>query len=211
MPARKKNPQRLPLKVVGVIDYDQRFTGNKNDLQAIRNYRKARANIKIDDGSTESKLADENQLVVARIQPKSSNRIQMASISDAFEQRELDLIRNPADPLTFVGFFNKKELKTGDRWTPTSEDVADFFAVDNVYENEIELVLKSVKKDVAKIYIVGSAKAEIDDVTTSLEVSGIALVNLETKLVTAMRTNHPRRSRSGTSRSRFSRSDQNRS
>ena len=180
--------QRLPLKVVGVVDYDQRFTGKKDDLQAIRSYRKARANIKIDDGSTESKLDDDNQLVVARIQPNSSNRIQMASISDAFEQRELDLIRNPADPLTFVGLFNKKELSTGDRWSPDSECVADFFAVDHIYENEIELVLKSVKNDVAKVYIVGSAKAEVDDVTTSLEVSGIALVDLKKKLVTAMRT-----------------------
>lgn len=179
----------VPLKVVAKLDFDQRFTGKKQDLQAIRIYRETKADIKIDKGSTKSALSDENRLIVARIQPSSFQRLQMASISDVLKQNELELIRNPADPLSFVHLFNKRNVKTGDKWKISSEAIADFLAVDHVYENEIELVLKSVTKNVAKIHIVGSIKAEVDDVTTEMQVSGFSLIDLEKKQLTAIRTN----------------------
>ena len=113
--------------------------------------------------------------------------MQLASVSEILQQKELELIRNPADPLTFVRLFSNNGVKTGDRWKASSEAVADFLAVDHVYENEIELQLKSVNKNFAKVYVVGKAKAEIDDVTTEIEVSGVSLIDLQKNLLTAMR------------------------
>ncbi len=130
----------------------------------------------------------ENRLIVARVQSDSAQRLQMASISAVLKQSELDLIRNQADPLTFASMFTRKDIRLGDKWKISSDSVAEFLAVDQVYENDVQFLLKDLSNGIAKIYLVGSVKAEVDDVTTEIELSGIALINIKNKHLTALRT-----------------------
>lgn len=178
----------LSLEVTARIIYDQRFTGNSKKRQAIRHYRKSFADIEIDKKKTESSLSDDNKLIVARIQKDASQRLQLASIANVLKQSELDLIRNPADPLAYVNLFNKEGVKTGEKWSVDSDAIADFLSVDNVYENDVQITLKSVEKNVAKVYVQGEIKAEIDDVTTEMSVSAVALIDIDKKMLKALRT-----------------------
>ena len=180
--------QVLPLDVIAKLKYAQRFTGAKGDLQAIRFFEGSGADIEIDEGETDSKLSETNRLIVARINPNSKQRLQMASISDVLDQRELELIRNPADPLSFTRMFRRADAKVGDKWKVKAEYIADFLAVDHVFENNLEIVLKSLTDGIAKLYVVGSVKAEVDDVTTDLEISSIALINVKDHYLKTLRT-----------------------
>ena len=182
-----EDAQRLRLDVNARINFDQRYTGNQEKNQAIRQYRDSRADIVIDKNKTKSFLKDTNQLIVTRINERSSQRLQVASINDVLKQSELDLIRNPADPLTYAGVFDKTEIKIGDTWKAESDALADFLAVDHVYQNDVLFKLTSVNGDIAKLYIIGNAKAEIDDVTTEMEVSGVALINTARQHLRALR------------------------
>lgn len=186
-PVQDEVAKSLPLEVSAKLDFAQRSTENPGALQAIRYYRKSKAKIQIDNNTTESKLADENRLVVVRLQSDSAQRLQLASISDAFKQAELDLVRNPADPLAFPNMFTRKNIRLGDKWKASSEAVADFLAVDQVYENDLVLLFKDFDKGIAKIYLAGSVKAEVDDVTTEIELNGIALIDVTNQQLTALR------------------------
>jgi hypothetical protein len=100
----------------------------------------------------------------------------------------LELIRNPADPLSFVNLFSHKKVRLGDKWKVPSEVVADYLAVDRVYENDVQLLFKDFNRGIAKIYMVGSVKAEVDDVTTEIELNGIALIDVDNRHLTNLRT-----------------------
>ena len=185
---QKDDAERLPLDVSAKLEYSERFTGDKNDMQSIRLYKLTDAEIKISDGETTPKLNPQNNLIVARIQDSTSQRLQLASVNSVLKQSELELIRNPCDPLSFAALFNKQNVEQGEKWNVDSVVIADFLAVDRVYENDVTLILKSVTNNIAKVYVVGSVRAEVDDVTTELEVSCICLIDLDKQVVRSVRS-----------------------
>ena len=124
--------QKLPLQVRAKMEYLQRYTGNAKENQAIRFYEIARSNIQVDDGTTISELSDNNHYIVTRIAPASDRRMQLASLGDALRQSELDMLRNPGDPLTLPALFNKKGVEEGAKWSAPADALTDFLAVDRI-------------------------------------------------------------------------------
>ena len=98
----------LPMKTVAKLGYFQRFTGESGDLQAIRYYDQANGRYAILKGKTGADLNDKNRLVVVRVKSRSDKRIQMASIASTLAQYELELLRNPVDPLSIGSLINRK-------------------------------------------------------------------------------------------------------
>ncbi len=175
-----------PLNVNAQITFGQRFTGTADKPQAIRHYAQPKAEIKIKTEKAKSQLNDRNRWVIAR--HKEGERIQMASIADVLSQNELDLIRNPADPITFGMLLNKKNVRLNEKWNVPSQALTAFLAVDRVYDNDIQIVLKEFDDETSKVYIMGSVKAEVDDIETSMEISGVAMIDRTRNCVTALRT-----------------------
>lgn len=164
--------QRLPMKTTAKLGYFQRFSGKgKKSNQAIRFYDQANGRYEIHTGKVGAALGRQNQLVVARVKPGSGKHIQMASIVDTLSQAELELLRNPLDPLSIPEFINHEKVKPGSKWKPTDAALANFLAVDRVIRNDIELSLREIRGGKARIFVLGKCRAAIDDVTTDVEVS----------------------------------------
>lgn len=179
--------ERLPIQVQARLDYFERFVGSASNIQAVRYYDTSTANIKIDKGSTESKLDEDNRLVVTRIRSNPGRKIQIASLQDSLQQSELELLQNPVDPLTFAGLLNKQEVKIGTEWSPNRDNLANFLAVDRIIRTDVRLLLKEADKKSAKVYIMGAVKAEVDDVVTEEKINGVLLIDRKQELVSSVR------------------------
>ena len=182
-------PQHLEIDVKARLDYHERFVGSAAKPQAVRFYSQSHADIQLDKASTESELLDCNQLIVARINSESGNCYQIASVEDTLQQRELELLKNPADPLSLAGLLNKKQVKIGAEWEPSRDNLARFLFVDHIIASDVKLTLKEAGDNVAKVYITGRTKAEVDDALTEMTVTGVLQIDLAAKLVTGLRLN----------------------
>ena len=181
--------QNLKIDVRARLDYHDRSLSSSKNLQSVRYFNKSIAAIKVDGGSTKSTLADSNQLVVVRVQPEEGNQFQIASIAGMLEQHEMDLLKNPADPLTLSALFESQPVAVDGQWTPDHDSLARFLAIDRVHHSEVNMKLKSVDNDLAKVYMVGQVKGDVDDVQTSMTVAAIFQVDLNSHLVSAVRLN----------------------
>ncbi len=184
----RQAPEQLALEVTADIPYLQRFSGDAENLQAIRKYTGATADFRIDRRTKAVELANDDSLILARIKPDSGQRLQLACITDHLTQSELDLIRNPCDALSFPALLSKPDAPIGEAWSPTNESLADFLAIDRVYQNDAQLALKSVENGIAKIHLTGSVKGEVDDVRTEIEISAAVLVDIAANHVTSIQT-----------------------
>lgn len=180
---------QLPMKTVAKMVYHQRLTGTAKDPQAIRYFENATGNFNIEKGKVDSSVTQKNRMVVARLKSVPGQRLQMASVMDALSQSEYELIKNPADPLTFKNLLTKKNVAIGDKWKIENDALADFLAVDRILFNETQLLLKDVARKTARVYMLGKVDATIDDVATGMKISGIFDIDLSTGLVTDVRLN----------------------
>ena len=167
----------LPLSVDAKISFFQRKTG---DEQTIRYFENANGKIKLDKGTTRPLLDESNRLIVARLMSNPGAQVELASLKGILEQPELELIQNAADPMTLPAVFNKTDVKEGDQWKPSLTALAKMLRVYEIEKSEVKLLLKKVDPDYARVYLMGSLSAIVDDVTTEMDLSGIAIINLKT-------------------------------
>ena len=181
--------KQLPMNTVASMTYYQRLTGSEKDPQAIRYFENSKGNFNIEKGKVNSSVSHGNRMVVARLKSVPGQRLQMASVMDTLSQSEFELIKNPADPLTYAKLLNQKNVKIGGKWKTDNDALADFLAVDRILFNETQLLLKKVVQNKARVYMLGKVDATIDDVGTALKISGIFDVDLVSKTVTDVRLN----------------------
>ena len=178
----------LELEVNAEVRFGQRFTGREGKVVAIRNYQPtSHAKIELAKGTREIKLSEKNRYVISRI--KESGPLQAASIQDVLTQAEVELLTYPCDPLCLPRLLNQTNVKQGDTWKVSDQALSTFLGVDHVYENNVRMRLKSINGQQAKIYLLGKAKTEVDDVSNSITVTATMLVDTQQKIVTALRAN----------------------
>lgn len=179
----KKGVETLKLAVDAKLGYQQRMLSAS---QAIRIYDTAHATIELGKGKSKPKLSSNNDLVVARSKSESQE-VEMAAVKGALFHDELELIQNPADPLTLAAVLNKDGVKVGDKWTPNPVALAKLLSVQKILESDLKLSLKSFDNESARVFIAGSLSADVDDVTTQMDVSGIAIINRRSNLPTSFK------------------------
>ena len=195
-----EDQQALPLDVRARFEFDQRISsGSVVSPQAIRYFENAEASIKAGTGRAESKLATSNQLVLARMKSDSggSHHFQIASLDGMLSQKEYELLKNPGDPLAFTDLFQKKGVKVGDKWNIGKEQFISLLSINRVISHSVNMMLKSVDDNIAKVYVYGKVKGEVDDVITELKIKGIAQLDLEKQLVVGFRMSIDEQRRAG--------------
>jgi hypothetical protein len=179
--------KKLKMKTVADLVFHQRLTGSAKDPQAIRYYDSSYGNFNIHKGKSKASLENKNRLIVARLKSKPGQRIQIASVQDLLNQSELNLIKNPADPLTYAGLLSKKSGAEGDKWEANKNALADFLAVDRILYTDAKMMLKTATRATARIYLLGQVDATVDDVGTSMKVSAVFDVDRKSNQVTQVR------------------------
>ena len=182
----KPGVKPLRLSVEAKMTYTQR---TMNPTQTIRYFENAGAKIKLDKGTSNPRLAENNRLVVARSKEKSkgNQEVEMASVKDTLQQSELDLIQNPADPMTLADLLNKDRIKEGDSWKPSNIALAKFLNVNEITKSDVKLVLKKLDSKSARIFVLGSVEADVDDVSTKMQISGIAEVDRASQMLSSFK------------------------
>lgn len=181
--------QTLPIEVKSRISFHERFLGTPLKPQAIRYYDLAQANIMLNQKDLSSQLDPENRLIVSRIKTDEGNKYQIASARGMLMQKELELIKNAADPLSYAELFTKSEVALDESWEPSRDSLARFLMVDYVSKSDVQLHLKEVRDGVAKIHIVGRVRAAVDDALTEIALAGIAQIDLNESRVISLRVN----------------------
>jgi len=179
--------EKLKMKTVADLVFHQRLTGSAKDPQAIRYYDSSHGNFNIHKGKSKAMLEDKNRLIVARLKSVPGQRIQLASVQDLLNQSELNLIKNPCDPLTFAGLLSKKSVAAGDKWAADKNALADFLAVDRILFTDAKMMLKSATSATARIYLLGQVDATVDDAGTSMKVSAVFDVDRKSSQVSQVR------------------------
>lgn len=164
----------LPLNVDAKLSFFQRTT---SDEQSIRFFENANGRIKLDRGTTKPELNSNNQLIVARLREKSGEQVELASMSGILDQAELELIQNPADPMTLSAVFSREAVKEGDSWEPPVEALAKMLRLNRIEESKVKILLKKYDSKSARVYIIGTLLGDVNDVVTEMELSGIATIN----------------------------------
>ena len=196
----EENERALPLDVRASLKFDQRISSSsKRSPQAIRFFEEAKAQIDAGKGSTQTELSDSNRLVIARMHSPGNDRhtFEIASIDSKLSQKEYELLKTPGDALAFANLFNRKDVKVGDQWKAGKEFVADLVSVNRIITCDISMMLKSVDAGVARIYLFGDLKGEVDDAITNMKVKGIALLDINEKLIESFRLTIDEERRSG--------------
>ena len=185
-PKKKPKVNPLELSVEAKMTYAQRMM---SPTQAIRYFESAGAKIELDKGIATPRLAEKNRMVVARSKEKSkgNQEVEMASVKDTLQQTELDLIQNPSDPMTLAGLLNKDGIKEGDSWKPSNIALAKFLSVNEIVKSDVKLLLKKLDSRSARVFVSGSVEADIDDVSTKMEVSGIAIVDRASNMLSSFK------------------------
>ena len=197
---QQENQSVLPLDVRGKIKFDQRMSGGSTTSpQAIRYYDKAVASIKAGKGSTDIALRDDNRIVLARMKTEEAgnNQFQIAGIGSTLRQKEYELLKNPGDPLSYATLFDKRQVKIGDKWKLGKGQLASLLSMNRIITSSATMMLKSVENDVAKIYIYGNVKGEVDDAISQQKIKGIAQLNVNEQRITALRLSIDEERRSG--------------
>ena len=179
--------EKLKMKTVADLVFHQRLTGSAKDPQAIRYYDSSHGNFNIHKGKSKATLEDKNRLIVARLKSVPGQRIQLASVQDLLNQSELNLIKNPCDPLTFASLLSKKSVAAGDKWAADKNALADFLAVDRILFTDAKMMLKSATSATARIYLLGQVDATVDDAGTSMKVSAVFDVDRKSSQVSQVR------------------------
>ena len=197
---KDENEKALPLEVQANLIFDQRISSSSSvQPQAIRYFEKATANINAGKGSTQVRLPDEKNLVIARIkhEPNENHVVQIASVESTLTQKEFELLKTPGDSLSYSNLFNKRNVKIGEKWQPAKALIADLVSVNRAITSDVSMMLKSVENNLAKIYIYGRLRGEVDDAITDMNIKGIALLDLNEKLVSSLRMTIDEERRSG--------------
>ena len=183
------NAKVVPLEVRGQFHFDQRISeSSKSGPQAIRVFEKAAAEIKTGTERKDPQLENENRLLLARIKDSSGDsELQIASIGGVLSQKEYELLKNPGDPLSFTTLFDKTDVEVGEKWPVEKEQLGGFLAYDRIVSSSCNLMVKSVESGMAKVYIFGKVRGQVDDARSEATIKGIAQFDLEKKMVTSIR------------------------
>lgn len=176
------------LRVSAVHVFDQIHIDRQN---ALRKYSEALAHINIEKRETKTQLAPSNQqLVVRRSSGGFGRPIQYFALGGTLTQPELELLWVPCDMLALAEVLAKDRAKVSESWSPTDLAAQALFSLDSLIENNLKVTLKEVSaQNLAKIYITGDVRGEVDGCRTAIRISAVAVVDTASSTLKAFRAN----------------------
>jgi len=173
---RGTDPVRQPIAVEARFDFVERpATGN--DAAVSREYREAKAVVRIDDRADEIALpADARRLAVAL-----RGTTPTPYLADAFLSREeADLLDTPFDSLLLDRLLPSDPIGVGGKWTVPADAAAGMLAIDTIESGGLEAELTAVDTEQATVRITGIVDGAVDGVPTHLTIEGECRVAVTT-------------------------------
>ena len=165
---RNTDPVRQPIAVEARFDFVERpVTGN--DAAASREYREAKAVVRIDDRSDEVSLPEDARLVAVALRGTTPTPY----LVEAFLSREeADLLDTPFDSLLLDRLLPADPISVGGKWTVPADAAAGMLAIDTIESGGLEAELTAVDTERATVRITGIIDGAVDGVPTHLTIEG---------------------------------------
>ena len=165
---RGTDPVRQPITVEARFDFIERpATGG--DGAANREYREAKAVVRIDDRSDEIALPADARRVDVALRGTTPTPY----LADAFLSRaEADLLDTPFDSLLLDRLLPVDPIGVGGKWTVPADATAGMLAIDTIEAGGLEAELTAVDVEQATVRITGIVDGAVDGVPTHLTIEG---------------------------------------
>jgi hypothetical protein len=186
--AEEESNPSVRLRVSALHSFDQIHVDRQN---ALRKYAEAYAKISLEKRDSQTTLAPANQQIVVRRTKSSFGRpIQYFALGSNLTQPELELLLIPCDLLALSEALHNEGAKINEQWTPSDLAAQALFSLDHVAENNLVVTLKEVSpQQLAKLYITGDVRGEVDGCQTAIRISAVAVVDGNSTTLKAFRAN----------------------
>lgn len=165
---RNTDPVRQPIAVEARFDFVER-PAIGNDAAASREYREAKAVVRIDDRSDEIALPADARRVAVALRGTTPTPY----LADAFLSREeADLLDTPFDSLLLDRLLPSDPIGVGGRWTVPADAAAGMLAIDTIESGGLDAELTAVDAEQATVRITGIVDGAVDGVPTHLTIEG---------------------------------------
>jgi hypothetical protein len=173
----------VPLRLDARFEYGERIISRQPSLKSIRDYKSARAEIRLGNGSMINELDETNRRILVQ-----SNRmeepVRIASLAGPLTQSEFEVVSTPASTLILGELVRRNDVAEGTAWQPDKHVLARFLNIDAIDETDVELKLEKLDGNIAKVFIGGTTRGWIDDAATELGLAGVIVFDVAQGLAT---------------------------
>lgn len=168
---RTDESQTVAMRLAAEFDYQERVIARRDLLKSVRDYQRARAEIRLGTGSVLNELDEQRRTIIVQTRG-NDNPVRYAAVSGPLTQQESELISIPANSLVLPQLVARENVRIGESWEPDRSDLARFLNIELVTESDVTVRLESVENGIATLFVGGQAKGFIDDSETTIDLSG---------------------------------------
>lgn len=176
---------RLPMSVDASLEYDEVLL--ERDYAA-RNYVRAEATIKVDDGGKTPRLEAEQKLVIAdrRETIAGDGRAVLYAPGGPLSREQLDLIDIVGNTLAIDSLLPSEEIELGGSWDVDQQAMATLLGLDSVAVCEVSCVLDDGNSKYARFQLSGVVHGTVDSAATEFDVRAIGLFHRRHQQITQL-------------------------
>lgn len=176
---------RLPMSVNASLEYDELLM---EESYSARNYVRAGATIKVDDGGKTPQLEGNQKLVIAdgRDSARDGTRAVLYAPAGPLSREQLDLIDVVGNTLAIDALLPNKQIELGGSWNVEQQAMASLLGLDSVAVCEVSCVLDDGNKKYARFQLSGVVHGTVDSAPTEFDVRAIGLFHRGHKQITQL-------------------------
>lgn len=185
VPTEKEGVKKLPLKVVGNLDYREQLVawsaGPAAVARSIRHYDSATAKLEVEEQTTDRTLADDRHLLLAEVRDGLSN---IAGSHTNLTREQLDLVNVVANSLAIDRLLPGKEMAEGESWAHDPATLGALLCMDHVAVCDVSSVVTAETERQVQIRLAGTVHGTVDGTPTEMELRAAYLFHLDEKRIT---------------------------
>ncbi len=174
--------QRVPMSVAATLQYDERRLPPTPEgvARAARYYRKAHADIKVDDGGDSPTLADDRRLILVEV---GEGRASFSAAAGLMDREQVDLLDVAGNSLVLDRLLPTEPVADGATWNQDAPAMAPLLCLDSVDVCEVQSILEEANAQFAKVRLAGVVHGTADGAATKQEVRGVYLFDREARRI----------------------------
>jgi len=185
VPTEKEGVKKLPMKVVGNLDYREKLIAWSPDpaavARSIREYDSAIAKFEVEEQTTDRTLAEDRRLLLAEVRDGLSN---VAGFNTNLTREQLDLVNVVGNSLAIDRLLPGKEMAEGESWTYVAATLGALLCMDHVAVCDVSSVVTSESERQVQIRLAGTVHGTVDGSPTEMELRAAYLFHLDEKRIT---------------------------
>jgi len=177
----KDDVKTLPTTVAARFAYEEKQLSIAGERSSVRIYRKAEADVSVNQKPSTSSLRTDRNIVLARA---GEGAPEMLSPHARLSADELELIQIPANSVLIEGLLPGKKTAIGGSWKHDDALLCGLLNLDAVSSSDVQSTLAEVVDGAARIELKGTVNGAIGGVATEFELAARYKFDVKARRVT---------------------------